>query len=144
MNLRSEKWSKVWEKAVALAEKCDVPVAPLRIRRNCKLPRHLSEISVVKSSVGKSTNTPIKEYRTNIYYTTLDAMVYEMNTRFSELNLSLVRAMDALILNSNLFLNLLTIKPFLSHYNIPEAAVTAEVSMVKAFLQEEAHTLTAA
>lgn len=52
-----------------------------------------------------------------------------------------MRALDALIPNSHLFLNLLT---FLSHYNIPEAAVTAEVSTVKAFRQGEAQSLTTA
>lgn len=61
MNLRSdEEWSKVWEKAVALAEKCDVPVAPLRTKRNRKLPRHLSQTSVVESSVWRSTDTHIE------------------------------------------------------------------------------------
>ena len=60
-----------------------------------------------------------------------------MNVRFSELNLSLMGALDAFIPNSHLFLNLSTLKPFLSHYNICEAAVTAEISTVKTFLQEE-------
>ena len=140
MNLRSEEeWSKVWEKAFALADKCDITVAPLRTRRNCKLPHHLSESSVVESSVGRSTDTPIEEYRTDVYYTTLDAIIHEMNARFSELNLSLMGgALDAFIPNSQLFLNLSTLKPFLSHYNICEAAVTAEISTVKTFLQEEA------
>ena len=108
INLRSEEeWSKIWETVV-------VTVASLRSRRHCRLPRHLDESFVVESSVGRSTDAPIEEYWTDVYYTTLDAMIHKMNERFSELNLSLLKALDALIPNSDLFLNLSTLKPFLS------------------------------
>ena len=138
MNLRSEEeWSKIWVKAVALAERCGVTVAALRSRRHCILPRHLDESSVVEVSVGRSTDAPIEEFRTDVYYTTLDAMIHKMNERFSELNLSLLKALDALIPNSDLFLNLSTLKPLLSQYDICEAAVEAEISTAKTFLEEE-------
>ena len=134
MNLRSEEeWSKIWVKAVALAERCGVTVAALRSRCHCILPRHLDESSVVEVSVGRSTDAPIEEFRTDVYYTTLDAMIHKMNERFSELNLSLLKALDALIPNSDLFLNLSTLKPFLSQYDICEAAVEAEISTAKTF-----------
>ena len=110
-----------------------VTVASLRNRHHCRLPRHLDESSVVESSVGRSTDAPIEEYWTDVYYITLDAMIHEMNERFSELNLSLLKALDALIPNSDLFLNLSTLKPFLSQYDICEAAVEAEISTAKTF-----------
>ena len=123
-----EEWSKIWEQAVALAERCGVTVASLRSRCHCRLPRHLDESLVVESSVGRSTDAPIEEHWTDVYYTTLDAMIHEMNERFSELNLSLLKALDALIPNSDLFLDLSTLKPFLSQYDICEAAVEADIS----------------
>ena len=95
---------KIWVKAVALAERCGVTGAALRSRRHCILPRQLDESSVVEASVGRSTDAPIEEYWTDVYYTTLDAMMHKMNERFSELNLSLLKALDTLIPNSDLLI----------------------------------------
>uniref|UniRef100_A0A1X7TD44 Uncharacterized protein n=1 Tax=Amphimedon queenslandica TaxID=400682 RepID=A0A1X7TD44_AMPQE len=59
-----------------------------------------------------------------------------MDERFSELNLSLLKSLEALIPNSSSFLDLTVLKPFLNHYNISEAAIVAEVSTVKIFLDD--------
>ena len=59
-----------------------------------------------------------------------------MKDRFNELNLSLLKSLDALVPKSNLFLDLSTLSPFLAHYSISETAVVSEVPVVKSFLHE--------
>ena len=59
-----------------------------------------------------------------------------MNDRFSELNLSLLKALEALIPNSDLFFDMSILTPFLSHYNINQRAISAEVATAKTYLHE--------
>jgi hypothetical protein len=139
-DMRSEKeWSEIWDRAVSMAEKCNITVTPLRNpRRSCRLPRDL-EAFIVDSSVGTGSSTSNDEYRCNVYYATIDVIIQEMNDRFSELNLSLLQSLEALTANSDSFLDLSILKPFLNHYNISENAIKSEVSTAKIFLQEQNH-----
>ncbi len=81
-----------------------------------------------------ASETSIQHYRTHVYYNTIDVLLEETNNRFSKINLSLLTALEALVPKSDLFLNLSTLRPFLSHYNISEAAVEAELPVLKTFL----------
>uniref|UniRef100_A0A1X7VWZ2 TTF-type domain-containing protein n=1 Tax=Amphimedon queenslandica TaxID=400682 RepID=A0A1X7VWZ2_AMPQE len=135
-NLRSDdEWSQIWAQAVSMAEKCSITVTPLRQRRSNRLPKQLDSF-VVDSSVGTRPVNTTDEYKTQVYYATIDAIVEEMDERFSELNLSLLKSLEPLIPNSSSFLDLTVLKPVLNHYNISEAAIVAEVSTVKIFLDE--------
>ena len=136
VNLRSEEtWCDIWEEAVSLAETCGISVTPLRHRRSHRLPSHLNE-SFIDSSVGRSRDASIEDYRTQVYFATLDVINEEMNDRFSELNLSLLKALEALIPNSDLFFDMSILTPFLSHYNINQRAISAEVATAKTYLHE--------
>uniref|UniRef100_A0A1X7U6C4 Uncharacterized protein n=1 Tax=Amphimedon queenslandica TaxID=400682 RepID=A0A1X7U6C4_AMPQE len=75
------------------------------------------------------------EYKTQVYYATIYAIVEEMDKRFSELNLSFLKSLEALIPNFGSFLSSNVLKHFLDH-NIGEAAIMAEVSTVNIFLDE--------
>ena len=59
-----------------------------------------------------------------------------MSNRFSELNLSLLKALEGLVPNSSEFLDMSILSPFLSHYSIDKTAVESEASVAKNFLCE--------
>ena len=136
-SLRSEvEWGKVWQEETSVAEKCDVSVTPLRPQRARRLPQQLDDSFVVESPIVTARDTSAQDYRTQVYYNTIDVLLQEMNNRFNELNLSLLKALEALIPKSDLFLDLSTLRPFLVHYTISETALVAEASVVKSFLHE--------
>lgn len=135
-SMRSDgEWKGVWDKARSLASENNISVntALLRHRpqRSRTTPRHLDD-SIIDTTVITSRETPIDEYKTQVYYGTIDVILNEMGARFSKLNLSLLSALDALVPTSDIFLHLPTLSPFLSHYRISEEAVKSEVPVLRA------------
>ena len=134
-DLRSEEaWEKVWEKSLSLAEKFGIDDCPARPRRARRMPQRFDHADViVDAAVVTPGETAIEDYRTHVYYATIDVLLEEMNNRFSELNLSLFTALDALLPTSTHFLDMSTLTPFLSHYSIGKTAVESEASLAKNF-----------
>ena len=97
---------------------------PVRCRRRQRLPSHLSD-SIVEAPTG--VNTTITEYRTLVYYATIDTLLDEMNRRFNELNLTLLQSLQALVPNSDTFLDLASLCPFLSHYGVDKDGLASEL-----------------
>ena len=112
-DLRSEgEWVKVWDTTKSLAEKCGVSITPPRPQRIRRLPRKLEDSCVVDSVVVTARETSTDYYRTQVYYATIDVLLEEMEDHFNELNLSLLKALEALVPKSNLFL--IHVEPFSS------------------------------
>ena len=91
----------MWDKATSLARDNEISVTAFRPHRTRRIPRHL-ENSIVDSTIVTSNATPVEEYRTQVYYSTIDVILEEMGGRFSELNLSLLTALEALVPTSDL------------------------------------------
>ena len=67
---------------------------------------------VLKAPPPSGESTPVSEFRSQIFYATIDTLLQEMNQRFNELNLTLFKSMQALVPNSSSFLHLDTLHPF--------------------------------
>ena len=68
--LRSDKeWKTLWEVAVSLAEKCDITVSPPRARQ-------LEESFAVTTNITTTGDTNCEEYRTGVYFATIDGATY--------------------------------------------------------------------
>ena len=87
----------MWEIAVSLAEKCGIAVTPPRARRTRRPPRQLEESFVLNTNTTTTGDMSCEEYCTGVYYATIDVLLTELNDRFSELNLSLLCSLEALI-----------------------------------------------
>ena len=101
-SLRSEtEWQRLWDQAVQLAESLQITITPVRLRRHRQIPSSLSH-SVIDTTTG--VRNQAANYRTSVYYTSLDTLLGELNNRFSETNLSLLRSLQSLVPTSNSFL----------------------------------------
>ena len=116
-----------------MSERHGIAVESLRPRRKQRLSGRYDG-TVVEEATGSRT-VPVDKYRTDVYYSTLDTIMEEMNRRFSELNLSLLSAMQALLPTSKNFLDVDVLLPFLHHYDIDEGEMRVEVMTAKTFLQ---------
>ena len=85
----------------------------------------------------------LDEHRVATYYSTIDTILEEMNRRFSTSSLALLNAMEALLPNSEKFLDVSTLLPFLNHYEIDVTEVEVEVTLAKTFLSESSIDLNA-
>jgi hypothetical protein len=70
----------------------------------------------------------------------IDTIIAEMDHRFSDLNLSHLNAMQALLPDSDHFLDLNTLAPLIHHYNIDTEEVCAEIATAKSFLKDSPPT----
>ena len=66
-----------------------------------------------------------------MYFATIDVLLTELNDRFSELNLSLLRSLEALVPTTTEFLHAAAIKSFLIHYDLSEAAFISEAATAR-------------
>ena len=108
-----------------MAEKHGISVASNRRPRRQQRLLHRYDESIVDETTGRESI--LDEYRTHIYYSTLDTVLEEMNQRFTEVNLSLMSAMEALLPDSEKFLDVGTLLPFLvEHYDIAEREIRVE------------------
>ena len=119
-DLRSEtEWKKIWLEVVSIAGDCSIAVNSMWPRRRQRLPDRFSDTVVTAVTTGSRCDPMVQdEYRTQVYYATLNVVVTEMNQRFSDLNLSLLGAIESLFPTSEKFLDVDTTLPFLQHYNI--------------------------
>ena len=139
-SLRSDKeWKTLWEVAVSLAEKCDITVSPPRARRIGRPPRQLEESFAVTTSITTTGDMSCEEYRTGVYFATIDVLLTELNDRFSKLIISLLHSLEALIPTSTVFLQNTTIKPFLLHYELSEASFSSESATAVTYLQQQGY-----
>lgn len=107
-SLRSDtEWKTLWEVAVSLAEKCDISVTPPRDRRTRRPPRQL-ESFVVTTNTTTTGDLLCEEYCTGVYFATIDVILTELNDRFNELNLSLLRSLKHSYQHLLIFLMLLS------------------------------------
>ena len=58
-------------------------------------------------------------------------MLMEFNTRFSDFNKSMMKAVDATSSKSRNFLNLPTLKPLLNHYEVDDDNIYPELIQAK-------------
>ena len=76
------------------------------------------------------------EYRTQVYFSTIDTLLGDLNRRFSELNLSILQSLQSLVPTSDNFFHLPTLHPFLSHYGINEDGIASELATASTLLKE--------
>ena len=90
-------------------------------------------VTTAEANVG-NRGTPLEEYRVQVYYSMLDLVITEMKRRFDDVNTSLMKSMQALHPKSDKFLDLETLRPFMSHYDIDPDDFEVELMTPKRLL----------
>ena len=136
-SLREEdEWFRIWEEAKSMGDEHGVPVrvARSRSRRSQSMTSRYND-SVVEETTGHGS-IAVNDYRTHLYYRIIDIISEEMDNRFSDFNLTLLSAMQALLPGSQNFLDIHSLGPFLQHYCIDIDEARAEVATAKSFLAD--------
>lgn len=132
--MRCEEWKKLWDEAVSVATNYGVAVESMRPRRNRQLPERLEDAVITAETIG-NRDAPVLGYRVQVYYSTLDTILEERNSRFSDTDLSLLCAMQALLPTSDKFMDVDTLRPFLQRYEIDASEIQVKVMTAKRLLQ---------
>ena len=108
----SEDWEKLWEDVTTKAASLQISVESPRPVRCRRLPIRLQGVILTSETLG-NRSLPVEQYCTQLYFATIDIMVGEIEKRFDSVNLSLMKAMQALTPKSTKFLDYDTLLPFL-------------------------------
>ena len=102
--------------------------------RQRRPPAHLND-SVITETTGSRNHVLMKDdYCTQYYYPILDRVLAEMQSRFSNLSLSLMNSVQACLSKSSNFLDAMSLQPLIEHYNIENTSLPVELLQAKRVL----------
>ena len=132
------QWNKICDEAKSLAEVHNVQVEISCPWRATRTPARFQDGLVLTTigSHGLNDMEPKQYYKSQLYYSTLDKMLVEFNTRFSDFNKSIMKAVQAISPNSPNFLHLSTLKPLINHYELDEEDIDPELIQAKRLIQD--------
>ena len=120
----------------AFATHNGIEVEKERPKRLSRTPLVLQHSIITAQSTG-NRETPVNHYRVQVYYQTIDSVLAEMRSRFSSLNMELLKAVDSLRPNSPHFLDTVLLAPFLQHYGIDLEEVNSECMNARNFFMRD-------
>ena len=117
---------------------CSDTEAQLRRQRQWQLPSHLSDFVITKT-IGTSLLTSelfSERFKNNLYYPTIDNILKEMKTQFSDINLTLMKCIDSLHPQPQHFLEADLLRKLLKQYKLPFDGLEEQVFTFKMYLEK--------
>ncbi|CAF1035837.1 unnamed protein product [Adineta ricciae] len=136
--LRSkEEFSRLFEQ---IAEFCDVNDVdfnvPAKHRRTKTLSTRFKDC-VVMSTIGQRENiSSVDEFRDRVFYPVIDAILIEMNDRFSNSNLEIIRGISSLSPDSSQFLEIEELTHLCNMLQCDGQLLKNEIQVLKPMLKE--------
>ena len=126
-------WNKVWEDVLSYAAAHDITDEPTSVRHR-RPPIRLDDTVITETSGNRSNPLTKDEYRCQYYYPIIDKLVVELDLRFSNLSLSLMKSVQACSPKSSNFLDSSSLQPFIEHYELNDADLVVELAQAKRVL----------
>ena len=134
---RSEaKWSGIWQESVLLANNCDVDIQPAP-KRSSRPPKRLEEYVGTTAHGSRDNLSHESDYRSSLYYPVLDCITGEMESRFSDLGKSLMKALQSCSPKSKSFLDYSVLQPIIDHYKLNNDDIKVELIHAKELLKNK-------
>ena len=125
-------WNEVWHDSSSIASRNYIR-EEVSVRQK-RPPAHLND-SVRIETTGSRNHVLMKDdYCTQYYYPILDRVLAEMQSRFSNLSLSLMKSVQACSPKSSNFLDATSLQPLIEHYNIENTSLPVELLQAKSVL----------
>lgn len=96
--------------------------------------------SVVMESTGANATLSTEEYKVNVYFPILDAVLCELRERFASRSISIMKAIQSCNLQAETFLDLELLKPLTDHYGMDYQAIQKETEVAKHTLASSSTT----
>lgn len=131
-DLRTDNyWDNLFAYAESVAELHGIDVTGPRPSRKRKLPSRLYE-AVILESIGSSESlTTSQQFKVDLYYPILDAFLMELNQRFTERNVNIMRAIRACSPQCTQFLEPAQLQPLIDCYSLDCESLKMESALAK-------------
>ena len=124
-------WNHMFKYVEDVAALPDINVTPQRVQRPRQLPRRLESGIVLESIGSRETVATSEQFRISLYFPILDAMISELQRRFSDKNLKIMKAVQGCSPNSPHFLQPKTLLPLAESHGLDMSLLSIECSLAK-------------
>ena len=133
------EWMKVFSYCESVAKLHNIATSPpLTSRRNRTAPSRMSDFVILESTGTRnlSTNATVADsYKVDLYFPVLDCLITEFQTRFSDKNKSLLRALHACNSESSTFLDAAALEPLTTTYDFDADTIALETQLAHRVLK---------
>jgi len=130
-------WCSLFTYVESVAQLHGIEIAEPRPTRKRKLPSCLHDDAIILETTAlRDQMTTSQEFKVNLYFPILDAFLMEMNHRFGERNVELMRAIHACNPRSSQFLDPEQLHPLVNYYNLDSESVRMEAILSKQTLNQ--------
>ncbi len=132
----NEEWDKLFCYAEKVAEVKNIEITNPRPTRQRVLPQRLQDGIVLAPTGTREYLSTSQQYKVNLYFPVLDAFLAELNRRFSQENIEIMRAIHSLNPDSEHFLDPTHLKPIALTYNLDYKLLCMESTLAKRTLMK--------
>ena len=127
----NEEWNKLYKYASDVASLNNISITSMRTKRQRKTPRKLDDVIILESTGARELLTGSEEYKVSLYFPVLDAMIVELQHRFTDKNLHIMRAIQSCNPESECFLEANNLMPLAEAYSLDKELLTMECILAK-------------
>ena len=125
------EWDKLFCYAEKVAEVKNIEITNPRPPRQRRLPQNLQDGIVLAPTGTREPLSTSQQYQINLYFPVLDTFLAELNRRFSQENIEIMRAIHAFNPDSEHFLDPTHLKPIALTYNLDYELLCMESTLAK-------------
>ena len=143
-DLRTDScWDHLFAYAESVARLHSIDITTPRPSRKRTLPSRLWDTVVLESTGSREEMTTSQQFRIDLCCPILDAFLMEMNRRFSERNVEIMRAIRACSPQSQDFLEAAQLQPLIDCYNLDCESLKMESNLARRTLAKKTMESTA-
>lgn len=140
----------LFDDVMEFAKKFDINLnQPTRFRRKTSIPTRFKNSVIITTTVGhrdrgnqQSFESNEEKFRNELFYSLIDAILIELNDRFSDENIILLSSVSAAHPGNQHFLNTEHLKPLAAHLLIDVNVLDNELNVVKHFIRDKQSSMT--
>ncbi|CAF1216123.1 unnamed protein product [Rotaria sordida] len=139
-NLRNEEsFKSIYDQIIQFCQTYDIDIKQKRKRCRTRIMLARFANSIITSTVGHRDDDANDEYRirTSIYYPLIDAILIELNDRFSNSNLNLLTSLSSLYPENESFLEFQSLSKFADHFNCDRNQLENELNVIKPMVKDD-------
>ena len=123
-------------KDITLVNNCDVDIQPAP-KRSSRPPKRLEDYVGTTAHGSRDNLSHESDYRSSLYYPVLDCITGEMESRFSDLGKSLMKALQSCSPKLKSFLDYSALQPIIDHYKLNNDDIEVELIHAKELLKNK-------
>ena len=133
---QDKSWEQLYDYAKSVADLNGINVET-REQRVRKLPRRLHDTIVLESTGSRPDLATDDQYKVDLYYPILDSFLAEINRRFTNENVEVMKAIQACSPDSDNFLEPNSLTPLIEAYDLDESSIRMEGILAKRSLKDK-------